>query len=91
MTETRSTKPGRKGRAAPPERVIITKHRIYRLPLSVRGTRIEDYWPGVKFPKELQGAKIYQTEDGEVVATALTETVGRPKRPRQGAPPKPAS
>jgi hypothetical protein len=90
MTETRGAKPGRKGRAAPAERVIITKHRIYRLPLNVRGTPIEDYWPGVKFPKELEGAMVYQTEDGEVVATALTETHGQQKRPKQAAPPKAA-
>ena len=90
MMEARGAKPGRKGRAAPVERVIITKHRIYRLPLSARGTPIEDYWPGVKFPKELQGAKVYQTEDGEVVSTALTERYARAKRPRQAAPPKPA-
>jgi hypothetical protein len=89
MIQARAAKPGRKGRAAPVERVIITKHRIYRLPLSVRGTPIEDYWPGVRFPKELQGATVYQTEDGEVVATALTETYARVKRPRQAAPPKP--
>ncbi len=90
MIEARGAKSGRKGRATPAERVIITKHRIYRLPLSVRGTPIEDYWPGVKIPKEFQGAKIYQTEDGEVVATALTETHGRPKRPRQTTTAKPA-
>jgi hypothetical protein len=90
MTEARGKKPERKGRVVPVERVIITKHRIYRLPLSVRGTPIEDYWPGVIFPKELQGAKVYQTEDGEVVATALTETYAPAKRSRQALRPKPA-
>ena len=51
-----------------PDRVIITKRKTYRLPKDQQGQPVEEAWPNAKVPPSLQGAKIYQTEDGPVVA-----------------------
>jgi hypothetical protein len=51
-----------------PDRVIITKRKIYRLPGDQQGQPVEEAWPNANIPARLKGAKIYQTEDGPVVA-----------------------
>ena len=76
---------GRARTTAPPMRVITTKYKTYVLPLTVRGIPIEDHFPGVDWPAPLRGAKIYPTEDGEVLAIPFPRKHGRAKR-RQPAP-----
>jgi hypothetical protein len=61
-------------------RVITTKCKMYLLPLSVPGIPIEDHFPGVEWPAPLRGAKIYPTEDGEVLAIPFRRKHGRAKR-----------
>jgi hypothetical protein len=86
MTRNQNTNPPREAAAA--VRLITTKRKTYVLPLSVPGTPIEKRFPGVKLPVQLQGAKFYPTEDGEVVAVRLPQKHGRAKR-RQPALQKP--
>jgi hypothetical protein len=66
-------------------RVITTKNQTYSLPLSVPGIPIEDHLPGVELPAQLRGARIYPTEDGEVLALPIPQKHGRARR-RQPAP-----
>jgi hypothetical protein len=48
--------------------VIITKRKTYILPENQQGQPVEEAWPKANIPASLRGAKIYQTEDGPVVA-----------------------
>ena len=49
-------------------RVIITKRKTYILPEDQQGQPVEKAWPNAKIPASLKGAKIYQTQEGPVVA-----------------------
>jgi hypothetical protein len=55
------------------DRVIITRRKTYTLPEGAQGQPIEEAWPKAVIPDSLKGAKIYQTEDGPVVAVPLPE------------------
>lgn len=55
------------------DRVIITKRKTYTLPADRQGQPIEEAWPRAAIPASLKGAKIYQTEDGPVVAKPEAE------------------
>ena len=50
------------------DRVIIAKRKLYSIPEDQQGQPVEEAWPNAKIPASLKGAKIYQTEDGPVVA-----------------------
>lgn len=54
-------------------RVIITKRKTYILPEDAQGQPIEQAWPKAAIPASLKGAKLYETEDGPVVAKPLPE------------------
>jgi hypothetical protein len=58
-------------------RVIITKRKTYVLPEDAQGQPIEQAWPKARIPASLTGAKIYQTNDGPVIAKPLPED-GKP-------------
>jgi hypothetical protein len=62
-------------------RVIVTKHRVYQLPDDAQGVPLEEYWPDIKMTEWLKGAKVYQTEDGPVIAVP-----DRPEKPRAAKP-----
>ena len=52
-------------------RVIITKHhRIYEIADNDPGTLIEEYFKGAGFEllKPFQGARVYETKNGPVIA-----------------------
>lgn len=51
-------------------RTIINKHKTYEIPIENEGTPIEQYFPNVEVSDTLQGARVYQTEDGAVIAQA---------------------
>ena len=53
------------------DRVIITKRKTYVLKDGKEGQPIEEVWPNAAIPDRLKGAKIYDTEDGPVVALPL--------------------
>jgi hypothetical protein len=55
------------------DRVIITKRKTYTLPADAQGQPIEQALPKARIPASLKGAKIYQTEDGPVIACPLEE------------------
>jgi hypothetical protein len=55
------------------ERVIVTKRKTYRLQDGQQGQPIEEAWPRAAIPASLRGAKIYDTEDGPVIAKPLPE------------------
>jgi hypothetical protein len=50
------------------DRVIVTKHETYVLREGEEGQPIEEAWPNTAIPDRIKGAKIYETEDGPVVA-----------------------
>ena len=81
---TRRSKGQKHGGGAPdgetPERVIITKRKIYSMPAGVRGVPVEEFFAGVELPKPIKGsgAKIYHLQDGPVLAMPAP---GRPKDP----------
>ena len=54
-------------------RTIITKHKTYEIPIENEGTPIEQYFTNVDVSDALQGARVYQTEDGAVIAHKLPE------------------
>ena len=49
-------------------RVIITKRKTYILPEHQQGQPVKEAWPRTAIPASLRGARIYQTEDGPVIA-----------------------
>jgi hypothetical protein len=60
-------------------RIIQTKYTTYVLPASVKGIPITEYFPGVTFPEPMKGGKVYQTEDGPVIAMTA-KSLRRPLR-----------
>lgn len=55
------------------DRFIVTKRRTYRVPGDVQGTPVEEYFSDATLPRSLQGAKVYETEDGPVIAKKLPD------------------
>ena len=49
-------------------RVIVTKRKTYTFAADAVGIPVEEAFPGAKLPAILKGAKLYQTEDGPVIA-----------------------
>jgi len=51
-------------------RVIVTKHRTYKLAADAQGVPVEKYFAGVTLPEPIKGsgAKVYETADGPVLA-----------------------
>ena len=49
-------------------RTIITKHKTYDIPIDNERTPIEQYFANVDVSDALRGARVYQTEDGAVIA-----------------------
>src|SRR4051794_33919619 len=47
---------------------IYTKRRVYRLPKDARGIPIEDAFPGAEMPAFLNGALVYDTPCGRIIA-----------------------
>jgi hypothetical protein len=43
------------------DRFIVTKRGVYEIPDDPEGTPVWDVYPGIKLPRMLQGAKIYET------------------------------
>ena len=68
-------------------RVIVTKYKIYELNPDERGVPVEQYFTGVTLPAPLKGsgAKVYQTQDGPVVAMPRRAI----RKPRQSKKPQP--
>jgi len=58
------------------DRVIITKRKTYRLAEDARGTPVEEYFRHANLPAGLEGALVYQTEDGPVIARQTPESDG---------------
>ena len=58
------------------DRVIITKRKAYHLAEDARGVPVEDYFRHANLPAGLQGALVYQTEDGPVIARQMPERDG---------------
>lgn len=56
------------------DRVIITKRKTYWLAEDAQGTPVEEYLPTANLPAGLQGALVYQTEDGPVIARQMLES-----------------
>jgi hypothetical protein len=55
-------------------RQIVTKHRIYEIPMDAEGVPIAEYFKDLKLemlPREFAAAKVYQTPDGPVVAIPM--------------------
>ena len=68
--------------AAEPMRVIVTKHRTYRLASREQGVAVEDYFAGVELPQPIKGsgAKVYHTANGPVIAMPAVKDGDGPKR-----------
>jgi hypothetical protein len=62
------------------DRVIVTKGGLYSIPDGMEGIPIEEAFPGIKVPASMQGAKLYHTPQGTVVA--------RPERPEETKQPE---
>lgn len=54
-------------------RTIVTKHKIYELPIENTGTPIEEYWPDIILSEGMQGTRVYETEDGMVIAHHISD------------------
>lgn len=66
----------------PQKRVIVTKYCIYELAHDAKGIPIEEAFPKIKdWPEAMKDAKLYETEDGPVIAM--------PSRRGPGAGPAP--
>ena len=52
----------------PFKRFIQTKDKTYVLPADAVGVPVEERYPGATLPASMKGARIYQTEDGPVIA-----------------------
>ena len=65
------------------DRFIVTKRGVYAIPEDQDGTPIEDAYPGLELPRILQGAKMYQTPNGPVVARPETQENGDDKGPEK--------
>lgn len=50
------------------QRAVITRRKTYYLTEGQEGQPVEEAFPDVKIPESLKGAKLYQTEDGPVIA-----------------------
>lgn len=50
------------------QRAIVSKRKIYYAPKWQEGQPVEEALSGVTLPESLKGAKLYQTEDGPVIA-----------------------
>lgn len=50
--------------------IITSTGRTYRIPASERGERIENHFAarGLPVPLNLAGARVYDTEDGPIIA-----------------------
>lgn len=57
-------------------RVIITKRKTYQLADDAKGVPVEDYFCHANLTAGLQGALVYQTEEGPVIARQPTESDG---------------
>jgi hypothetical protein len=49
-------------------RVIVTKRKTYTLPEDAEGNPIDQAWSKAAISDSLRGTKVYQTEDGPVIA-----------------------
>jgi hypothetical protein len=63
------------------DRFIVTKRGVYTIPGDQEGTPIEEFYPETKLPRMLQGAKIYETPHGPVIARPVTQENGADKGP----------
>jgi hypothetical protein len=67
-------------------RVIVTKYRTYELAADAQGVPVEEYWPDIKMTDWLKGAKVYQTQDGSVVAMPSRQAVRNPRLSKKPQP-----
>jgi len=63
------------------DRFIVTKRGVYAIPDDQEGTAVEEVYPGIKLHRMLQGAKIYQTPQGPVIARPEAQENGDDKGP----------
>ena len=54
-------------------RTIITNKKTYTLPIENEGISIENHMPNAVIPEELKGARVYETEDGTIIARQISE------------------
>ena len=54
-------------------RTIVTNSKSYTLPIENEGIPIEDHMPNAIIPENLKGARVYETEDGAVIARQILE------------------
>ncbi|MBO6920208.1 MAG: hypothetical protein JJ858_17410 [Rhizobiaceae bacterium] len=52
-------------------RTIVTNSKTYSLPIENKGIPIEEHMPNAVLPEDLKGARVYETEDGLVIARQI--------------------